>query len=110
VFQLRVVAGTPKIRSRPGDLVALADHDLGIEWESAHQFGAELRPGDPPPDHKRARGTDVDGIEVLQLLGERIHLIRASGQLGELGVDQRVERGVLRREILQPAARLFLSS
>jgi hypothetical protein len=37
----------------------------------ACQFGAELRPGDWPPDHEGACRADVDGIEVLQLFGER---------------------------------------
>ena len=59
------------LRHQPDNLAALADHDLGIKGKPACQFGAELRPGDWPPDHEGARRADVDGIEVLQLFGER---------------------------------------
>ena len=58
-------------RHHPDNLAALADHDLGIKGKPACQFGAELRPADWPPDHEGARRADVDGIEVLQLSGER---------------------------------------
>jgi hypothetical protein len=56
---------------REGDLPAQTDHDLGIKRTPARQFRAELRPGDWPPDHEGARRANVDGIEVLQLFGER---------------------------------------
>jgi hypothetical protein len=56
---------------QPDNLAALADHDLGIKGKPACQFGAEFRPGDRPPDHEGACRADVDGIEVLQLFGER---------------------------------------
>jgi hypothetical protein len=59
------------LRHQPENLASLADHDLGIKGKSACQFGAELRPGNWPPDHESARRADVDGTEVLQLLGER---------------------------------------
>ena len=59
------------LRHQPDNLAALADHDLGIKGKPACQFGAELRPGDRLPDHEGARCADVDGIEVLQLFGER---------------------------------------
>jgi hypothetical protein len=59
------------LRHQPDNLATLADHDLGIKGKPAYQFGAELRPGDWPPDHEGARPADADGIEVLQLFGER---------------------------------------
>ena len=59
------------LRHQPDNLAALADHDLGIKGKPACQFGAELRPGDWPPDHEGACCADIDGIEVLQLFGER---------------------------------------
>src|SRR5213593_2837657 len=59
------------LRHQPENVAALADHDLGIEGKPACQFGAESRPGDWPPDHEGARRADVNGIEVLQLFGER---------------------------------------
>jgi hypothetical protein len=52
-------------------LAALANHDPGIKGEPACQLGADVRPGDRPPDYKRARRPYVDGIEVRQLLGQR---------------------------------------
>src|SRR5206468_6374633 len=59
------------LRHEPNNLAARADRDPGIKGKPAFQFGAELRPGDWPPDHQGARRADVDGIEVLQLFGER---------------------------------------
>jgi len=59
------------LRHQPDDLAALANHDLDVKGNPACQFGAELGPGDRPPDHEGARRADVDGIEVLQLFGER---------------------------------------
>jgi len=59
------------VRDQPDNLPALTDHDLGIKGKPAHQFGAELRPRDRLPDHEGARCTDADGIQVLQLFGER---------------------------------------
>jgi hypothetical protein len=39
--------------------------------EACVPIGAELGPGDWPPDHEGARRADADGIEVFQLFGER---------------------------------------
>src|SRR5712691_6155990 len=61
------LVGERILRHQPDNLAARADHDLGIKGKPACQFGAELRPGDGPPDHEGARRADVDGIEVLQL-------------------------------------------
>jgi hypothetical protein len=59
------------LRHQPDNLASLADHDPGIKWKPARQFGAEMRPDHWPPDHERARRADADGIEVLELTGER---------------------------------------
>ena len=56
---------------QPDDVATLADHDLGLKGKSARQFGTELRLRDRPPDHEGTRRADVDGIEMLQLFGER---------------------------------------
>jgi hypothetical protein len=58
------------LRYQPDNLAALADHDRGLKRKPACQFGAELRPGDWPPDHEGARRADVDGTKVLQLFDE----------------------------------------
>ena len=56
--------------NKPENLAALADHDLGVKWQPACYFSAEFRLGDRPSDHQRARRTNVDHVEVLQLLGK----------------------------------------
>jgi len=59
------------VRHEPHDLPAVAEHDLGIERKPAGEFNAQLRAADWLPDHKGAGCADVDGVEMLQLFGER---------------------------------------
>jgi hypothetical protein len=59
------------VRHQPDDLPTLADHDLGIEGKPTCDFNAQLRTADGLPDHEGTRRANIDGIEVLQLFGER---------------------------------------
>ena len=59
------------VTQKPDDLPALTDCDLGIEGKPVCDFSAQLRAADRLPDDKGTRRTDVDDIEVPQLLGER---------------------------------------
>ena len=59
------------VRQQPDDLTGLADHDLGIEWQHAGDFDAQLRAADWPTDDKGSRRADVNGTQVLQSLGKR---------------------------------------
>ena len=58
------------VRQQTDDLTGLADHDLGIEWQHAGDFNAQLRAADWPPDDKGSRRADVNDTQVLQSLGE----------------------------------------
>jgi len=59
------------VRKQLHDVSSLADHNLGIEGKPPCELSAQLRVEDRLPDHKSPRRANVDGLEVLQLCGER---------------------------------------
>src|SRR6185503_18418590 len=67
--------------------------------------GARLAGGACPAAAVESASTIVTNIASLVFIA-----VPRSGQPGELRVDQRVQRPVLRCEILQPAARLLVAS
>lgn len=58
-------------RKQPHDIPPLADHDRGIEGKSACELSAQVRAAERLPNHESTRRSDVDGLKVLQLCGER---------------------------------------
>ena len=50
--------------------MALANNGLGVKRKPASHFGAHLRLAHWVPNHERARRANVDGADVLQLLGQ----------------------------------------
>jgi hypothetical protein len=56
------------VRHQPGNVPAVADRDVGLEWNPACDFIAHVRSAYWLPDHEGTRRADVDGIEVLQLV------------------------------------------
>jgi hypothetical protein len=58
-------------RRKSDDLSARADYGLGFERQSRRNFTAQLLAAHGLADHERTRCADIDGIEVLQLFGQR---------------------------------------
>jgi CHAT domain-containing protein len=50
------------------------NYDLGFEWQSATQLGAQVRLTDPVADHEGPGRADIDNVAVLQLFRENAWL------------------------------------
>ena len=55
---------------QPDHVPTLADHDLGFIGQATSRLCAKPRLRHRSPDDERACRTDVDGVEVPQLLGD----------------------------------------
>src|SRR5271169_5183244 len=58
------------VRNQLRNFAPLANNDLGVKRKFARNFSTRLRQGHRAPDHERARSANVNGTEVLQLLGQ----------------------------------------